>query len=117
MGGRGGAGGVNESRNLAAFDVDMGGTKSDFVVRKGVVYKDSGERVQLSAQQVIQNAKNLGYGVKTYSQKEYDEKQKAYRVDRVTTNAFLNMMDAQMGGERRMQRKTTASRRGSRRRK
>lgn len=116
MGGRGSAG-AQSSHKIVAFNVDMGGAKSDFVVRKGVVYKDSGERVQLSAQQVIQNAKNLGYGVKTYSQKEYDEKQKAYRVDRVTTNAFLNMMDAQMGGERRMQRKTTASRRGSRRRK
>ena len=117
MGGRGGAGGVNESRNLAAFDVDMGGTKSNFVVRKGVVYKENGDRVQLSVQKIIQNAKNLGYDIKTYSQKEYDEKQKAYKVNRAATNAFLNMMDAQMGGERGMQRKTTVSRRGSRRRK
>lgn len=116
MGGRGGAGTVS-SRRIVAFNIDMGGAKSDFVVRKGVVYKENGERVQLSAQQVIQNAKNLGYDVKTYSQKEYDEKQKVYRVDRAATNAFLNMMDAQMGGERRMQRKTTASRRGSKRRK
>ena len=116
MGGRGGSS-TQSSNKIVAFNVDMGGAKSNFIVRKGVVYKDSGERVQLSAKQVIQNAKNLGYDVKTYSQREYDEKQKAYKADRATTNAFLNMMDAQMGGQRRMQRKTTVSRRGSRRRK
>ena len=61
------------------------------------------------------NAQNLGYGVKTYNKKQYEKKQEAYRADRKATSNFLNTMDAQMGGNKRAQRKATASRRGSRR--
>ena len=50
-----------------AFDVNMDGSVSKFVVRKGKRYRESGDAVQMSAQQIMENAKSLGYDVKTYN--------------------------------------------------
>ena len=118
MGGRGsgsGRGGSGTPRGVVAFDIDMDGARAGYVVKNGKVYSENGDSINLSASQIMRNAQNLGYGVKTYNKKQYEKKQEAYRADRKATSNFLNTMDAQMGGNKRAQRKATTSRRGSRR--
>lgn len=117
MGGRGSSsgGGSGGGGGTVAFDVDMGnGHRSNFVVRNGKVYKDSGEPVNLSANQIMKNAKTLGYSVKTYNAKQNAEREKQRAIDRKQTNEFLNHADASMGGNRGDQRRATKGRRGGR---
>lgn len=109
MGGRGASSGV------VAFDVNMDGHISRFVVRKGKTYKESGEVVNLSAGQVMKNAKSLGYDVNTYNAKQAKEREERRKRDREETNKFLNAQDVQMGDNKREQRRTTRARRGARR--
>lgn len=113
FGGRGGFSGIGGG--TVAFDVNMDGSVSKFVVRKGKVYRESGDAVQMSAQQIMENAKSLGYDVKTYNARQEAARQKMYAEDRKKTSEFLNIADAQMGGNRGDQRRATRGRRGSRR--
>lgn len=112
-GGRGGASGFGGGGTVA-FDIDMKGTRASYVVRQGKVYKESGEPVALSANQIMKNAKSLGYGVKTYNAKQTEAQERQRAEDRKKTNEFLNISDAQMGGRRGDQRKITRARRGGR---
>lgn len=113
FGGRGGSSGIGGG--TVAFDVNMDGSVSKFVVRKGKVYRESGDAVQMSAQQIMENAKSLGYDVKTYNARQEAVRQKMHAEDRKKTSEFLNIADAQMGGNRGDQRRATRGRRGSRR--
>lgn len=114
FGGRGSSSGLSGSSGTVAFDVDMKGTKASYVVRNGKVYKESGEPVSLSADQIMKNAKSLGYGVKTYNAKQAETREQQRADDRKRTNEFLNLSDAQMGGRRGDQRRATRGRRGGR---
>lgn len=114
FGGRGSSSGLSGSSGTVAFDVDMKGTKASYVVRSGKVYKESGEPVSLSADQIMKNAKSLGYGVKTYNAKQAENREQQRADDRKRTNEFLNLSDAQMGGRRGDQRRATRGRRGGR---
>lgn len=114
FGGRGSSSGLGGSSGTVAFDVDMKGTKASYVVRSGKVYKESGEPVSLSAEQIMKNAKSLGYGVKTYNAKQAEAREQQRADDRKRTNEFLNLSDAQMGGRRGDQRRATRGRRGGR---
>lgn len=114
MGGRGDTSGFSDGSGTVAFDIDMKGTRASYVVRHGKVYKESGEPVALSASQIMKNAKNLGYGVKTYNVKQAEERERQRAEDRKKTNEFLNVSDAQMGGRRGDQRRATRARRGGR---
>lgn len=116
MGGRGGSGGGN-GRKIVAFDVDMDGAKVSYVVINGKVYPDDGEPIALPSKKVIENAQKLGYSVKTYGQKEYEEREKARKEDRRKTNEFLDRMDVQIGGNRRDQRIELIGNRATRRRR
>lgn len=116
MGGRGGAGGGN-SRRILAFDVDMDGAVVNYVLRNGKVYRDDGEPIALQPQKMIENAKKLGYSVKTYNKKEYEEREKARKEDRRITGEFLNRMDSQIGGNRRIQRMELIGNRAAKRRR
>lgn len=113
FGGRGGASGFGGGGTVT-FDIDMKGTRASYVVRQGKVYKESGEPVALSANQIMKNAKSLGYGVKTYNAKQTEAQERQRAEDRKKTNEFLNISDAQMGGRRGDQRKITRARRGGR---
>lgn len=116
MGGRGSASSVG--RGIAGLHVDMGqGHRVDYVVRNGKVYKDTGEPVNISANQIVKNAKSSGYDVTTYNQKQYAERERKRAEDRKETNRFLDVMDVQMGGNRSDQRRATKSRRGTRKRR
>lgn len=116
IGGRGGSGGGN-GRKIVAFDVDMDGAKVSYVVINGKVYHDDGEPIALPSKKVIENAQKLGYSVKTYGQKEYEEREKARKEDRRKTNEFLDRMDVQIGGNRRDQRIELIGNRATRRRR
>ena len=111
FGGRGGSSGLSNNRTVA-FDVDMKGTKVSYVVKNGKVYKESGEPVSLSANKIMENAKSLGYAVKTYNAKQSEAREQQRAEDRRKTNKFLNSSDVQMGGRRGDQRRTTRGRRG-----
>lgn len=117
MGGRGSTSSVG-GRGVIALDVDMGqGHRVSYVVRNGKTYKDTGEPVNISANQIVKNAKSLGYDVQTYNRKQYDERERKRAEDRKETNRFLDNMDVQMGGNRSDQRRATISRRGTRKRR
>mgnify|MGYP001774940717 CR=1 FL=1 len=113
MGGRGSSSGLGGSGTVA-FDVDMKGSRVSYVVRNGKVYSEGGDPIALSANQILKNAKNLGYDVKTYNAKQAEAREKQRADDRKKTNEFLNIADAQMGGNRGDQRRTTRGRRGAR---
>ena len=93
------------------------GARTSYVVRNGKVYRDTGDPINLSANQIIKNAKSLGYDVRTYNEKQYAEKERKRAEDRKETNRFLDIMDAQMGGNRRDQRSAAISRRATRKRR
>lgn len=114
FGGRGANSGISD-KGTVAFDVNMKGSMSRFVIRNGQVYKDNGEEISLSAEQIMKNAKSAGYEVKTYTAKQAAERERQIAEDRRKTNEFLNIADAQMGGRRSDQRGTTRGRRGGRR--
>lgn len=114
FGGRGGSLGIS-GKGTVAFDVDMKGATAKYVVRKGNVYRENGEPVNLSAEQIIKNAQQRGYGVKTYNAKQEAERERIISEDRKKTDEFLNNADAQMGWRRGDQRRTTRGRRGGRR--
>lgn len=117
MGGRGSTSSVG-GRGIVGLHVDMGqGHRVDYVVRNGKAYKDTGEPVNISANQIVKNAKSLGYDVKTYNQKQYAERERKRAEDRKETNRFLDSMDVQNGGNRSDQRRATISRRGTRKRR
>lgn len=116
MGGRGGAGGGN-GRKISAFDVNMDGAIVNYVLRNGKVYRNDGELIALRPQKVIENAKKLGYSVKTYNKKEYEEREKARKEDRRITDEFLSRMDVQIGGNRREQRMELIGNRAAKRRR
>ena len=59
MGGRGGTSGFSGGGGTVAFDIDMKGTRASYVVRHGKVYKESGEPVALSANQIMKMPKIL----------------------------------------------------------
>lgn len=113
FGGRGSSSGIGGGGTVA-FDIDMKGSKVSYVVRKGQVYKESGDPVNMTASQIMKNAKSLGYNVKTYNAKQATDREQRRTEDRKKTNKFLNTADVQMGGRRSDQGKTTRSRRGSR---
>lgn len=113
FGGRGASSGISD-KGTVAFDVNMKGSMSRFVIRNGQVYKDNGEEISLSAEQIMKNAKSAGYEVKTYTAKQAAKKERQITEDRKRTDEFLNIADAQMGGRRGDQRKTTRARRGGR---
>lgn len=116
MGGRGGAGGGN-GRKILAFDVNMDGAIVNYVLRNGKVYHNDGELIALQPKKVIENAKKLGYSVKTYNKKEYEEREKARKEDRRITDEFLSRMDVQIGGNRREQRMELIGNRAAKRRR
>ena len=73
MGGRGSSSGIGGG--VAAFDIDMGGgSRSHFVVRNGKTYRETGDAVNMSASQLIKNAKKQGYDVTTYNASQQKEK-------------------------------------------
>lgn len=69
----------------------------------------------MSANQIMKNAKELGYKVKTYNAKQEAERERRIADDRKKTNELLNIADVQMAGRRGDQRRATRSRRGVRR--
>lgn len=99
---------------MVAFDVNMKGSRVSYVVRNGKVYSETGDQIALSANQIMKNAKNLGYDVKTYNAKQATVREQQRAEDRKKTNEFINISDAQMGGRRGDQRRTTRGRRGGR---
>lgn len=81
MGGRGSSSGISDG--VAAFDIDMGeGSKSRFVVRKGKVYRETGDAVNMSASQLIKNAKQQGYDVTTYNSSQQQERERVQKKSR-----------------------------------
>lgn len=116
VGGRGRAGGGN-GRKILAFDVNMDGAIVNYVLRNGKVYRNDGELIALQPKKVIENAKKLGYSVKTYNKKEYEEREKARKEDRRITDEFLSRMDVQIGGNRREQRMELIGNRAAKRRR
>lgn len=79
MGSRGsgsGRGGSGTPRGVVAFDIDMDGARAGYVVKNGKVYSENGDSINLSASQIMGNAQNLGYGVKTYNKKQYEKNKK-----------------------------------------
>lgn len=113
FGGRGSSSGLGGGGTVA-FDIDMKGSRVGYVVRNGKVYSEDGDPIALSANQIMKNAKNLGYDVKTYNVKQAEMREQQRAEDRKKTNEFLNISDAQMGGRRGDQRRATRSRRGGR---
>ena len=113
FGGRGGSSGLGRGGTVA-FDVNMKGSRVSYVVRNGKVYSESGDQIALSANQIMKNAKNFGYDVKTYNAKQAAVREQQRADDRKRTNEFLNLSDAQMGGRRGDQRRATRGRRGGR---
>ena len=111
FGGRGSSSGLGGGGTVA-FDVDMKGTRASYVVRNGKVYSESGDPIALSANQIMKNAKNLGYDVKTYNAKQAAAREQRRAEDRKKTGEYLNIMDTQMGGRRGDQRRVTRGRRG-----
>ena len=82
MGGRGSSGRIGSG--VAAFDIDMGeGSMSHFVVRKGKVYRETGDSVNMSASQLIKNAKQQGYDVKTYNSSQQKERPKEKQIEKI----------------------------------
>ena len=67
FGGRGGTSGLGGE--TVAFDVNMKGVKVSYVVRNGKVYGETGDPIELTANQIMKNAKKLGYEVKTFNMK------------------------------------------------
>lgn len=89
MGGRGSSSRIGGG--VAAFDIDMGeGSKSRFVVRKGKVYRETGDAVNIAASQLIKNAKQQGYDVTTYNSSQQKERESKRKADRKNTDKFLN---------------------------
>ena len=81
MGGRGSSSRIGGG--IAAFDIDMGeGSRSRFVVRKGKVYRETGDAVNMSARQLIKNAKQQGYDVTTYNSSQQQERESKRKADR-----------------------------------
>lgn len=113
FGWRGGSSGLGGGGTVA-FDVNMKGSRVSYVVRNGKVYSETGDQIALSANQIMKNAKNLGYDVKTYNAKQATVREQQRAEDRKKTNEFINISDAQMGGRRGDQRRTTRGRRGER---
>lgn len=113
MGGRGASSGIRDG--IVAFDVKADGITLSYTVRKGKVYDQSYDEIKLSANQIIEKAKNNGYEVKTYNAKQEKERQKARVKDREETNRFLDIQDNQVGGMRKYLRMDTRGRRGARR--
>jgi hypothetical protein len=113
FGWRGGSSGLGGGGTVA-FDVNMKGSRVSYVVRNGKVYSETGDQIALSANQIMKNAKNLGYDVKTYNAKQATVREQQRAEDRKKTNEFINISDAQMGGRRGDQRRTTRGRRGGR---
>lgn len=113
FGWRGGSSGLGGGGTVA-FDVNMKSSRVSYVVRNGKVYSETGDQIALSANQIMKNAKNLGYDVKTYNAKQATVREQQRAEDRKKTNEFINISDAQMGGRRGDQRRTTRGRRGGR---
>lgn len=91
-GGGGGAGGGTGggSGKTVAFDIDMNGAKVSYVVKSGKVYKENGDIVNLSADQIITNAKGLGYKVKTYNSKQASDREQRRTESRKETSKQLD---------------------------
>lgn len=89
MGGRGSSSGI--SGGVAAFDIDMGGgSRSHFVVRNWKTYRETGDAVNMSASQLIKNAKKQGYDVTTYNASQQKERESKRKEDRKKADKFLN---------------------------
>ena len=89
FGGRGRSSGLGGGGTVA-FDVDMKGSRVSYVVRNGKVYSESGDPIALSANQIMKNAKNLGYGVKTYNAKQAATREQQRAEDRKRTSEQLD---------------------------
>lgn len=91
FGGRGSSSGIGGG--TVAFDIDMKGSRVSYVVRNGKVYNsESGDPIALSANQIMKNAKNLGYDVKTYNAKQAEKKEKQRAEDRKKTSEQLDIL-------------------------
>lgn len=121
MGGRGSSSGMSGSSGI---DVTSQGntTRYYFTKRNGVNYYQRGisgtpepTPRNMSVKEFTDRVKANGATVKIVSPSQRKAEEKAYKADRKATNDFLNQSDAQMGGRRGDQRRTTRGRHGARR--